>query len=642
MRLNLEAIHNYRLPMDYIHCKTNDDPPRNYKPQNIMHQLELLLHAGTQGMLPEDKGRVVVVNALSLLTVFLASFIGTILFFASWDYGILIAAWAEALLFSGIILLNQKGHHLMACIAFLIFHNMAVLYFGIWRQMTKEEELLTVFLCITSAIIFKPFLHTVLAWLFCLLVIGAAVGVTRHGIVLGEPLEQKDLYSHFGLFAILVMTFCAIYLSKYYDVKLNQLISERNYKLHKYNRQLADLVEERTKNISEYAQTILHEVRNYLFSQISASETVSTYMKFSEDASKFEELEDPSRLKIIIRYLTRKFGVIYKISKSTKVVIDNTLDVHKIEKGRFFDMNIADVDLHSWTLEVGEVIQLIADRKAVTIELDYSAHLPEYVRTDGKLLYHAVSNLLINALDFSPEYSKIRLCVYPVETTSRQLCIEIEDQGPGMPADKINNIFEPFYTKKDGGTGLGLALVKSTITQLGGRIEVTSVIDKGSIFRIMIPLIEGSKKSEKTEMAVEIKEKRALRVLIAEDNGLNRTAFSGMVRKLGWAPITAKDGNDCIEQLILHRPDLLILDVFMGGANGIEALRRIRSMTDPHLSRIPIIIITGQGSEHLAKVLKSYHADAILHKPFEWDEFVGSINNALERAKLRFKDNATS
>ncbi|SKA32825.1 Signal transduction histidine kinase [Chitinophaga eiseniae] len=616
-----------------------------------MHQLNTLLIAGTQGMLAEDKGRVIVVNALCLLTVLLASVMGTAIFIASRDIGVLIAAWTEAAVFSGIIWLNSRRRHLLAAMLFILLHNVAVIYFGIWRQMTKEEELLTVFLCITSALIFKPIWHSSLAWLFCLFVIVIAYGVTRRGIIAGEPLPVRDLYANLGLMAILLMTFFAILLSKYYDMRLNELLMQRSFRIRKYVHQLEDYnkqlegyskqleseVARRTDEVTRYAETVIHEMRNHAVSQQFASETVLGYLKYSEDGSKFETIDDPSRLKAVIRYLSRKFGMVHRISRSIKETIDNTLDTHKIGDNRFFDFNMTDVDLRSWSSHLTEVMQLVAAKDSVDISLEFDNGLPEVIRTDGHLLNCAVRNLLNNAIDFSPEHGNIRLAILQAPSM-RELYIEVEDQGPGILREHINEIFKPYYTRRKGGTGLGLALVSSAIDHLGGKIEVTSTIGKGSIFRIVIPLIVGEKQVETAEKTFTLNVERALRILITDDNRVNRMFFSGMAKKLGCAAITANDANSCIEKVILERPDLLLLDIHMEGISGIEALRTIRTMTDPELSRMPVIIATANTSEELPEELAALQPDAFLYKPFEAEDIVSSINMAMDKAKARMQE----
>jgi len=672
MRLNLEAIHNYRLPMDYIHCKTNDDTPRNYKPQNIMHQfiaklsaitkkvhswltdfLIASLFAGTDGMLPEDKGRIIVVNALCLLTVLLAALLGTLLFWVSHDFGVLVAAWTEAAVFLGVLWLNKKHRHLLAAFSFVLLHNIAVMYFGIWRQMTKEEELLTVFLCVTSVLIFKPLWQTVIAWLFSLFIIAAAYAFTRSGLIIGEPLTAPGLYSNLGLMAILIMTFFAIVLSKYYDLRLHALLIQRSFIIHKYNRQLEDYtrqladynrqlereVVERTNNVTRYVNTIMHEVRDRTSSQHLASEAVFTWLKYSEVASKFESINDPSRLKALFRDLSGKFGTIHRISRGIKAMIDSTLDIHKIGEGRYFELRITDVELRTWAAQVTEMMQFIADKHSVTILLDFDKSLPEYVRTDDNLLSCAVRNLLNNAISFTPSNGNISLTVCAAKQT-RELFIEVEDQGPGIEREKISEIFKPYYTQRNGGTGLGLALGKFIAEELGGRIEVTSIIGKGSIFRIIVPLIPGEKRPEVAEKKFEIKDK--LRILIVDDNEVNRSLFSAAVRKLGCVAITANDAKSCIDKVIQERPDLLLLDVMMNGMSGIEALRIIRSMPDPVLSHIPVILNTGNAIDQLSEELGDLKADAFLLKPFEHTQFIECMNVALDRAKSRLQSNSAT
>lgn len=604
-----------------------------------MYHLKKLLFTGTAGMPDEDKGRVIVVNALCLLTMSLAGVMGTALFFISRDYGILVSAWAEVFLFSGIIVLNHKRKYLLACIGFLFFHNMAVIYFGICRQMAEKEQLLTVFLCITVALIFKHFWQTLLALLFTLSILGIEIYCSGNGIFTGLPLAgERILFHNLGLTAIIIMIFVAIYCSKFHDATLNKSLQKN---LQEYNEQLEKIVARRTGNIKHFTRTLMHEVGTELAALFTISSTVFQRLCISKETSTKEPDEITSPQATIDR-LTAKVKNVHRITLRLKNIVKNTLSLASIETGDFFNLNITNFALGSWVAELSEIMQIIADGKSITIVPDYGANLPEYVLSDRQLLDHAVRNLLSNAIRFSPEHSFIRLGVYSDVTPAPMLCIEVEDHGPGILRDNIEDIFLPYVTQGDGGTGLGLAMVKTVSNYLGGSIDVVTEIDKGSTFRMRIPLVAGSEEkvtaaNENSKLLERLSGDRELRILIADDDFGHRISINFMVKQLGCQPYTADNGEECIRKVTDLRPDILFVDARMPGMGGEEVMAAVRAMADPELSQIPIIIYTADPYFNPDSRFEQYLADSVLQKPCTLLELCDSLNTAIRNASLRLQ-----
>ena len=107
---------------------------------------------------------------------------------------------------------------------------------------------------------------------------------------------------------------------------------------------------------------------------------------------------------------------------------------------------------------------------------------------DGDQLKQMVLNLLLNAIEMSAPGTTVKLLVRTSEEPPPRVVVEVHDQGPGIPADRLEDIFHPFFTTKQTGVGLGLALVHQMVVEHGGEITVDSEVGKGSVFRITLPL----------------------------------------------------------------------------------------------------------------------------------------------------------
>jgi signal transduction histidine kinase/CheY-like chemotaxis protein len=605
-----------------------------------MHQfLKKLLLAGTLGMPAEDQSRVIVVNALSLLTIFLALTMGMVIFANSWDYGILAASCIEAAFFSGIILLNQRRKHILACIAFLLFHNLAVLYFGAWRQMAREEELLTVFLCITAALVFKPLWQTALAWALSICVLLTAMVISHYELVAPQPLEAGTLYHDLGLAAISIMTLSVIY---WYDATLNHSLHEVNAVLKEHNERLESTVAERTKNVKHFARSLMHEVRTELSAQLTVSSAVDERIRIKETSA---APCSTTAMEATIKRMKEKIKTLHASSLRLMAIVNNTLNMAKIESGIFFDLNVTCFRLEGWSRELTGLMQLLADDRSIKIELDFEGDLPEYVLTDRQLLDHAVRNLLMNAIKFSPDKGIIHFNLYRTGGEQKpMLWVEIMDQGPGIGGSRIKKIFEPYVTEGSGGTGLGLAMVKIAVSHLDGKIDVDSVLGLGSAFRIAIPLVCGSKEqlsiqSEEVMLLEKLDSGQDLRILIADDDEMNRVYFSSMIKQLGGCvPVTVNDGRQCLDQMIKDRPDMLLLDANMPGMDGGAVMEAIRNMTDTSLAQIPVVVISADASTDLISEFSDFKPDDFLFKPCTTQELCECLNKVIHKMAQRLQN----
>lgn len=301
---------------------------------------------------------------------------------------------------------------------------------------------------------------------------------------------------------------------------------------------------------------------------------------------------------------------------------------------------------HSLAEEKGVEIRFITPHEKLTLDFD-----PEK-------LNHIISNLLVNAIKFSPADGKVQVRLESQENTDTPFYqIYVSDSGAGISAEKIAYIFDRFYQVDDelsrtgSGTGIGLALVKELVKLLGGDIRVESEAGKGTTFIIRLPLTnqaELQKESVNTDIsAALIPEKvsteqvpylkpdqsKLPRLLIVEDNA-DVTNYLVTCLKDEYQLLSARDGEEGIEVALEKVPDIIISDVMMPKVDGFELCNTLKS--DVITSHIPIVILTAKADLESRITGLEHGADAYLAKPFDKRELEVQLKNLLIiRQKMR-------
>jgi two-component system cell cycle sensor histidine kinase/response regulator CckA len=275
------------------------------------------------------------------------------------------------------------------------------------------------------------------------------------------------------------------------------------------------------------------------------------------------------------------------------------------------------VDLREWLRDLGTELRALAGSVRVTIKLPDS---PVYIACDAAQLQQVVTNLLLNARDASPEGSEITIALARVGREHIELTVR--DEGSGIPPNSLEHIFEPLFTTKRTGTGLGLSVARQIVTRHGGSIEVTNVATGGAKFRIVLP----ATKARPTAVPQPQQQSAALhlrRILLVEDDDLVAAGLTALLEMEGMAVLVISRGLQVVDAVASFEPDAVILDLTLPDVNGIEVFRSLRRRW-PHL---PVVFSTGHGgSAELATELSSARVE-LLRKPYE----IGELLSALQR-----------
>ena len=296
-------------------------------------------------------------------------------------------------------------------------------------------------------------------------------------------------------------------------------------------------------------------------------------------------------------------GIIQSSNALLLQLIGDILDLSKIEAGTL-EFNFADHDLDALMDELEQTARMKLDNPAV--EVACTGRIPgSTIHTDRGRLLQVLHNFINNAAKFT-EKGHIHFGFRP--HTDGRWYFYVEDTGYGIPADKVENVFERFV-KLDGqaqGTGLGLAISKSIIERLDGEIGVYSAEGHGSTFWFLLPAasvtasVSGGKSEEQAPQTLSEAPGMAT-LLIAEDDPANYKLFEIMLKK-HYTLVHAWNGREAVEMFREHRPHMILMDIRMPEMDGYEATAAIRALS----ADVPIIAVTAFAyPEDMRRILSS-------------------------------------
>ncbi|RLJ62645.1 PAS domain-containing protein [Sulfurisoma sediminicola] len=362
----------------------------------------------------------------------------------------------------------------------------------------------------------------------------------------------------------------------------------------------------RTK--SDFLANVSHEIRTPMNAIIGLSQLG------------LDEARDPG----MQDYLRKIFGA----SRSLLAILNDILDYSKIEAGRM-QIERTEFRLDEVLESTLELYRSGAEAKGVALTLDIAADVPLRLLGDPVRLGQILNNLVGNAVKFTGSGSVgIGARLQGRDGECARLELSVTDSGIGIAPDQLRHLFQPFVqadgsiTRRFGGTGLGLSISRSLVHLMHGDITVASIPGQGSTFRVQIcfdtpgvtvsPLPRNA--AGNVDLAAIAGPVAGARVLLVEDNPVNRQVAKGFLDKAGIACTVAGHGGEALEQLERSEFDLILMDLQMPEMDGLAATRRIRR--NPAWARLPIIALTASAmvkdrddciaagmNDHLAKPL---------------------------------------
>jgi len=308
-------------------------------------------------------------------------------------------------------------------------------------------------------------------------------------------------------------------------------------------------------------------------------------------------------------------------------LLNDILDLSRIEAGRM-ELGMRAFRLSETIDATLSLIRPMAQQKGVSLVCSIAPGLPSMIEGDSIRVRQIILNYLDNAIKFTDSGS-IELKVEQLGRNGQsiRLRMSVSDTGRGIPPEKVPTVFDKFTqvdssnTRSYGGAGLGLSITKRLAEMMGGSVGVESTPGSGSTFWVEIPFLIASEAVPDTAEAAPVSERplAAPRVLVVEDNQVNRLVAERLLRKLGCTVELATNGRQALEKVTAHTFDVILMDVHMPEMDGLEATRLIRSTE--HDRRCPIIALTASAMEEDRDRCLSAGMDDFFVKPVQLEDF---------------------
>jgi PAS domain S-box-containing protein len=335
--------------------------------------------------------------------------------------------------------------------------------------------------------------------------------------------------------------------------------------------------------------------------------------------------------------------VIHNSGEHLLTLINDILDLSKLESGKI-EVECVPCSPHQIIAEAISVLRVRAQEKGVRLENTWIGPVPEEIHSDPARLRQIVMNLVSNAIKFT-EVGAVQVLARLVRTEGRQqLAIEVVDTGIGIPADKLEAIFEPFVqadssvTRRFGGTGLGLAISRRIAAALGGKLTAESQEGAGSTFTATIDTgcLDGVRLLRSPgEVMTSVPRTREpgnsplqlspARILLVEDGDTNRKLIELVLRRAGATVLSAENGRLGVEAAARQAFDLILMDMQMPVMDGYTAARLLRDRG----TTVPIIALTAHAMRGDEEKCQAAGCSGFLSKPIDPDRLVHAVGEFL-------------
>lgn len=310
-------------------------------------------------------------------------------------------------------------------------------------------------------------------------------------------------------------------------------------------------------------------------------------------------------------------------------LINNIMDLSSLEAGSI-KLERTRVNLNALVSQTMVPFQFQASNKELLFAVHIDPSIPKYIEADPTRLRQIFINLVGNALKFT-SYGEVKV---KIGIENERLAIAISDTGVGISETALTSLFEPYVqaessTKRTfGGYGLGLSIVKKIVSEMNGSIEVKSVLGKGSVFSISLPF-EICSPTSATELGAAAPQVISpLKILIADDNAVNRMVLSRLLEKDGHLVVPVINGLEAVEFVQNQEVDVVLMDIQMPELDGIAATTAIRSLPNEK-SNVPIFAITANVSRKEIVTMLDAGMNSYFAKPFNYEDISRTLADVI-------------
>lgn len=317
-------------------------------------------------------------------------------------------------------------------------------------------------------------------------------------------------------------------------------------------------------------------------------------------------------------------------------VINDILDFSKMEAGKLVIEKL-DFNLKEMIADVAKAHQSYATQKSIEITYEISQDIPEILVGDSHRVLQILNNLINNAIKFTDK-GKVKITIKKIKAFEDCIVLQfcVEDSGIGISEADIGKLFKSFsqvdgsFTKKFGGTGLGLVISKQLTEMMGGNIWVESTQARGSRFYFTIQLGVSSNQEvkEETQFSMTPVEYKC-QVLLAEDDKVNCTVIQRILVNRGYLVDIVHNGLEAIDKITQKQYDIVLMDIQMPVMDGVEATHKIRNLNKD----VPIIALTAYALKGDREKFLAYGMNEYVSKPIHIDALYRAMDKCLALKK---------
>jgi signal transduction histidine kinase/CheY-like chemotaxis protein len=400
------------------------------------------------------------------------------------------------------------------------------------------------------------------------------------------------------------------------------------------SRDLLKKLEEADRQKNIFLATLSHELRTPLNAMVGWTELLSI--------QRSNETEFDRAIETIKRNM-----------KSLTILINDMLDVSRIISGKL-QLNVSTLNLVTVIDQAIRAIRMTADSKGIRLRTTFDCSSC-VILGDPERLQQVVTNLLTNAIKFTPEGGRIDI---RLEQLDNEAQIIVSDTGQGIDPEFLPHMFDRFlqadgsYTRTQGGLGLGLAIVRHLLEMHGGKVHAESEGEgKGATFFVRLPLqtshlrannsVEANPSLNHSELPVDF-QLEGMRVLVVDDEIDSREMLNAMLTEYGADVTTASSADDALNIILgetLNRlPHVIVSDIGMPGKDGYDLIRELRALGPERGGKIPAVALTGYAStdEKERALLKGFQMH--IAKPVILAELAATLAILTEQPTIDFND----
>lgn len=320
-------------------------------------------------------------------------------------------------------------------------------------------------------------------------------------------------------------------------------------------------------------------------------------------------------------------------ARQMQVLIDDLLDFAKIESGTFA-VNQKNERLMDAVRETIEPLQIQADAKKQSLLCEVAIDLPN-VNIDRPRIIQVLSNLISNALKFTPEHGTIRISA---QARPAHVVVSVSDTGPGIPPENLSKIFDRFWQAEEAkqkGSGLGLAIAKGIVVAHGGKIWAESKVGSGTTLYFTLPKSTEALQSPGVNANLADKQSQLIdlskpvlkgeKILVVDDSPDTLFLIKHLLESLGAEVTVAESVKSALSNIKFSMPNILFTDIEMPEQTGYDLLDQLRHSPDSKSKSIPVIALTAHSQDKELSQIKKAGFDFYLSKPVNLEKMISTI-----------------